>query len=346
MKVRDARAAALQWVTEHAGQIPGFLGAFVSGSAAWLPADTELPATSDIDVMVVTAGPQALPKLGKLRYRGVLVEITYLPWDQLASSKAVLSSYHLAGSFRTNTILADPTGRLTDLHAATARDYARLPWVRRRCQDAERKIVDGLGNLDMSQPLHDQVTAWLFPTGVTTHVLLTAGLRNPTVRLRYLAARTLLLDYGRLDFHERLLHLLGCAHLTRERVAHHLTAMTEAFDSAAAAARTPFFFATDITAAARPIAVEGSRELIEQDRHREAVFWIAATYARCLKILTTDAPPATQQIAAPGFEELLTDLGITSPADLRHRAQAVLDFLPELRDVTDDILAANPAIEK
>jgi hypothetical protein len=45
--------------------------------------------------------------------------------------------------------------------------------VRRRCQHAERRIVDGLGRLDASGPFHDQVTAWLFPTGVTTHVLLT-----------------------------------------------------------------------------------------------------------------------------------------------------------------------------
>jgi hypothetical protein len=29
------------------------------------------------------------------------------------------------------------------------------------------------------------LNAWLFPTGVTCHVLLVAALRNPTVRLRY-----------------------------------------------------------------------------------------------------------------------------------------------------------------
>ncbi|MFK4066636.1 hypothetical protein [Streptomyces sp. NPDC029674] len=32
------------------------------------------------------------------------------------------------------------------------------------------------------------MAAWLFPTGVTCHVLLAAALRNPTVRLRYPAA--------------------------------------------------------------------------------------------------------------------------------------------------------------
>jgi hypothetical protein len=141
------------------------------------------------------------------------------------------------------------------------------------------------------------------------------------------------------------LELLGCAHLTRERVERHLDAMTQVFDAAAAVARTPFFFTSDITPRARPIAVDGSRDLIDQDRHREAVFWIVATYARCLKILASDAPTVTQTRFRPGFGELLGDLGIGSPADLRRRAQDVHDFLPRLREIKETILAANPSIE-
>jgi hypothetical protein len=121
--------------------------------------------------------------------------------------------------------------------------------------------------------------------------------------------------------------------------------MTQVFDAAAAVARTPFFFTSDITPRARPIAVDGSRDLIDQDRHREAVFWIVATYARCARILASDAPTATRARFDPGFGELLGDLGITSMAALRWRAQAVRDFLPRLREVTEEILATNPGIE-
>ena len=184
--------------------------------------------------------------------------------------------------------------------------------------------------------------AWLFPTGVTTHVLLTAGLRNPTVRLRYLAARRLLADYGRPGFHQELLALLGCAELPRERVERHLTAMTAAFDTAAVVSATSFPFSSDITPAARPVAVDGSRDLVERGHHREAVFWVAATYARCLTILASDAPAAAPG-HTPGFEELLGDLGITSPADLGRRAGDVRGFLPGLGRVAEAILAANPA---
>jgi hypothetical protein len=347
MRVRDARTVATRWVTHHAARAPDFAGAFLSGSSAWLPGDAELPASSDVDIMIVTTDAQAPAKLGKFLQDGVLLEASYLSWDEIPSAEAVLATYYLAGSFRrnANSVIADPTGRLTALHSAVAGEYAKRPWVRLRCESAERRITDGLARLDPWQPFHDQVTACMFPTGVTTHVLLTAGLRNPTVRLRYLAARDLLTEYGRPEFHEELLGLLGCAHLTPERVAHHLRALTEVFDATAHLARTSFFFASDITPAARPIAIDGSHDLIRRGHHRESVFWIVATYARCLKILAHDAPAATQALFTPGFGELLADLGITSPAGLQQRARHVHAFLPRLREVTEAILAANPAIQ-
>jgi hypothetical protein len=76
----------------------------------------------------------------------------------------------------------------------------------------------------------------------------------------------------------------------RSRAEHHLGALAAAFDAAAAARRTPFVFAADISDLGRPIAIDGSRELIEGGSHREAVFWMVATYARCQKVLAHDRP--------------------------------------------------------
>jgi hypothetical protein len=137
MRARDARALAARWVAEHAAEVPGYRGALLGGSLAWLADTAELPATSDVDVMVVTDDPGVPATRSKRRYGGVLLEATVVPWDQLRSPERVLASYHLAGLLRPGTLLADPTG-------------------------------------------------------VTTHVLLTAGLRNPTIRRRYQAVRALL----------------------------------------------------------------------------------------------------------------------------------------------------------
>ncbi len=345
MKVGAARQAAVDWVLHDACHQEGFSGAYFSGSTLTLPAEAELPATSDVDVMVVTTKAVPPPKLGKFVYHDALLEVTYIPAHQLASAQDVLASYHLAGSFRIDTIITDPTGDLHSLYATVSRLFAERTWVRRRCENARQKIEDGLRTIDITAPWHDQVTAWLFPTGVTTHVLLVAALRNPTVRLRYLAARNVLAEYGYVDMYEELLDLLGCMELTPQQVKRHLSNLAKTMDAAAAIVRTPFFFSSDITTPeARQIALDGSLDLIQSGYHREAIFWIVATFARCHKMLAADAPQERQRQLAPAFDYLLADLGITSSANLLTRASRVLHFLPKLWKTTEAILASNPEI--
>lgn len=344
VKVGSARTAATKWVMHHASLEACFHGAYFSGSTVGLPDDAELSAASDIDVVIVTTHAEPPLKLGKFIYDGILVEATYLSWNEIASVNGVLTSYHLAGSFRVDSIIADPTGDLRRLQTQVSRHFAERVWVRRRCENARQKIENALQAIDTSAPLHDLVTSWLFPTGVTTHVLLVAALRNPTVRLRYLAARDVLTKYGHADLYPDLLKLLGCAHLTPQRVEHHLDKLALAFDTAAAVAKTPFFFSTDITATTRQIAIDGSRELIRVGCHREAVFWIVATFARCHKILVADASPDLQRLFAPDFEAFIADLGITSTDSFIRRAEDVMQFLPKLWETTEAILFANSGI--
>ncbi|MFE3826963.1 hypothetical protein [Streptomyces sp. NPDC059092] len=343
MKVGPARAAAVQWVAGHAQSVGGFRGAYFSGSTVGLPDDAELPPSSDVDVFVVTATDVPPAKPGKFRYRGALLEVSYLPWAELARADDVLGSYHLAGSFRTDAIISDPTGHLRRLHAYVAPRFAARPQVRRRCQDACHRIETRLASIDTSAPFHEQVTGWLFPTGVTCHTLLVAALRNPTVRLRYRAARDVLTEYGHLSLYPELLTLLGCTHLPPERVQHHLRELAATFDATVRVAKTPFFFSSDITATARPIAIDGGQRLIDRGDHREALFWIIATFARCHTVLATDAPHLHEALT-PAFREAVADLGLTSTGDLLDRAAEVTRFLPRLWQTTEDILAGNPDI--
>jgi hypothetical protein len=335
-----ARSAAIQWVFQYARADAGYRGAYFSGSTVGMPDDAELSPSSDVDVVVVTAREDPPAKPGKLRFQGVLLEVSYLPWNELASADDVLASYHLAGSFRADTVIDDPTGDLRRLHAHVSRHFAARTWARRRCQDARHRIETRLAAIDTSAPFHEQVSAWLFPTGVTCHVLLVAALRNPTVRLRYLAAREVLTDYGHLSRYPELLNLLGCSHLPAQRVQHHLRELAATFDATAQVAKTPFSFSSDVTPAARPIAIDGSQRLIDSGDHREAVFWIIATFARCHTILATDAPRLHEALA-PAFQAAVTDLGSSSTRDLIHRAEEVTRFLPRLWQTAEDILNSN-----
>ena len=141
MIVRLARDVARRWVLDHAAGEPGFQGAFYHGSIGWLPDDLVLPATSDVDVMVVSDDAERRVKPGKFRYRDVLLEVSFLPSEQAQSPEMILARPELAGSFRTPSVISDPSGRLTRLQEAVARDYARRRWVMERCEGIQTRIL-------------------------------------------------------------------------------------------------------------------------------------------------------------------------------------------------------------
>ncbi|NJP88388.1 hypothetical protein HCN51_02750 [Nonomuraea sp. FMUSA5-5] len=325
MRIEQARQIAQEWVREEGAGLPGFGGAFLTGSALWADPGEELPPTSDVDVMVVEETAARIHHVGKFPYKGVLLEVSTT--TPPGSPHEVLSDYHLAGSFHLPCVLADPSGRLTELQRIVSRDFAERPWILARCTNAMDRVRGWINGVDESAPLPDQVSGWLFGTGVTAHVLLVAGLRNPTVRRRYAAVRELLAEHGRLDFHESLLDLLGCADLDAARVRQHLAALAKAFDAAAAVRAPGYRFDSDISAAARPVAIDGTMELIEQGLHREAVFWLVATYARCLAKQAAAGVPVRYE---EEFHELLADLGAQTFTDRRRRGDRVLAALPGL----------------
>ncbi|MEZ4619872.1 MAG: hypothetical protein R2867_30820 [Caldilineaceae bacterium] len=77
--------------------------------------------------------------------------------------------------------------------------------------------------------------------------------------------------------------------------------------------------------------------------HREAIFWIVATYARCMIVFTADAPALLPQYI-PGFMALLADLDIHDHTDLLQRCAVVKEALPELRQLASVIMDLTPEI--
>lgn len=341
--IRQARELAREWVTDEAHGTAGFHGAFLAGSAIWLPPEDTLVPASDVDITIVLDTDRPPDKIGKFRYRDIMLDVSYMSTAALRSADAILSDYHLAGTFARPGILADPTGTLTTLQRDVAAGFTREHWVRRRCEHARDKVLTGLAGISTTRPFHDNVLGWLFPIGVTTHILLVAGLRSPTIRTRYLAVRQLLHDYDRSDAYEPLLALLGCAEMTGPRAARHLAAVTGMFDAARALGNTSFPFSSDISEAGRPVAIDGSRDLIARGDHREAVFWLVATASRCQAILDLEAPDVRYRFD-DAYRQLLADLGVASLRDLQLRAEAVRNALPGIMEVADAIITANPAI--
>jgi len=141
MQADMAKGIAERWVHDVASEMPGFAGAFFHGGVTWLPDAAELPATSDLDLIIVVDGSLPDVKLGKLRVESVLLDVTYLPRDEVRSAEHVLGQYHLAGSLAGSRVVADPTGELTGLQADVADGYPRRSWVRRRAEQARDKVL-------------------------------------------------------------------------------------------------------------------------------------------------------------------------------------------------------------
>src|SRR3954447_8647544 len=334
MRIDEAQAVAATWVRRHDfGPLP-VVGAYLAGSTLEAEGSDELAAESDVDVVVVVEGA-APAKLGKLDVAGVRVEVTYLPWSELADAERVARVPHLAPSFARDTILSDPEGRLHRLQQEVEPLFARPDVVLDRCTQVLQRMAEPVAATS-SWP--EAVTGWLFPTSLSTHVVLVAARRNPTVRLRYLRAREVLAEYGRGDRYPELLAQLGCLEVTPQLVSTHLRALATAFDAAASRGPTTFFFATDITAGSRPIAIDGTAAMVQRGEHREAVFWLLATFSRCLQILdATDAADRSRHHAA--FAAALEDLvRVRTPGDLARRRSEVLAGLPRLRDLAREIL--------
>ncbi len=338
MTVKEAKSITRSWVDKEAPCIQGFMGAFFHGAVNWLVDEDILPPASDVDVMIVVTEPPPHP-LGKFRYGPLLLEVSYLSIEELRSTEQVLGSFYLAGSFHRPGIIADTSGWLTTLQQEVAAQYGDLHWVRQRCSHAQQTALNFLHTLNEHVPLHDQVTSWLFARGLLAHILLVAGLQNPTVRKRYVALKELLATHGALDLYERLLQLSGFAALTPAAVELHLEGLAAAFDSAAEIIRTPYRFAADISQTARSVAIDGSYELLHTGYHREAMFWITATWCRCRHVLAQDAPPHVQVQHDAGFRRLLEALNIDSFKKRDRSSREVIRIMPRVWKMAEKIMA-------
>jgi hypothetical protein len=333
------RELARLCMEEEAARVSGFCAAYTAGSMNWLTDDAELPAGSDIDVMVVVAGGDLGGTRRKFVRDGVLLEVSYLNQDLFESPERVLRDYHLAPSLHTAKVVLDPESRLDSVRELLRRDYRKPQWIRARCEAAQEKALQTLGSAN------DPVMSCLFGAGITTHVLLAAGLRNPTVRGRYVAVRELLAEYGFGEFYETLLGLLGSQQISGERTAMHAAALGEVFDAACASPRTSFPFAADIQECARPAAIDASMDMIGRGDHREAMFWIGVTWRRCMTVLSTDAPERVSPRFLENSHEVLRDLGLSSDARLHQRRLEIERTLPRVFGFAERILEFTRGVE-
>jgi len=186
-------------------------------------------------------GPDVPPARDKALHRDILLEAGYVTRAEMGSPEDILSNPYVSGSLYRPVFLADLRGELARLGGRVTREFPRRHRVEHRVDAMKQVVLTYFEHIELLETFPQQVACWLFGTGVTTMLLLAAGLRNLTVRRRYAESRDLLEAHGRLDFHEEMLSSLGCAELSSERVLGHLDALGEAYDATSPPPRGPFF---------------------------------------------------------------------------------------------------------
>jgi hypothetical protein len=328
--VGDAIEEARTWLETQRDGIPGYRGAYVAGSLARLPGESPMPPGSDVDVMVIgeTSG-----HLGKAFRDGLVIEGTMLPVSLALVPDAVLRDYHLAPGLVQARILDDPDGHIALAREAVIARYANVDTIRARLDDVEARARATLASVTPDRPGSERITAWQFGVGQVAHMLLVAALENPTVRRRYIAAAEVLSRSGEDVAYERLLRLAGVNRLRRpevEALARDLDSLLRTVGPVADA--SDWRFATDISAPMRPFVMDGIRAMIADGWHREAMFWIGATWCRCVQVMERDG---TGEV--PSIARLREALRVPDDDAFAEAVAEAMDAIPAFRELADRI---------
>ena len=323
MKIAAVKSLAKQWVKQNISSSADFVGAYLTGSTIWKLDDEQHAPSSDVDIFVVMQNDKLPEKIGKINFHNVTLEINFISFADISDPQAILADYHVANAFYKQSILLDPLAQLAPLHQAVSAQFTQSQWVIKRCQNAKENARSFLKAFEQATELHDQVTTLFFAAGVTAHILLVAGHRNPTIRRRYVESKFLLHQHGFDDIHQTLLTTLGSHNMDKPTVIRHLSKLDAHFTTACRVMKSPYMFAADMKVDLTSIAIGGSAEMIEASHHKEAIFWLIAIYGRCRTVIYADGTQAQLTAIDADLWGLLNELGIHNLQDMRLRAQMV-----------------------
>lgn len=328
MIVSDAKRIAREWADENLPAWPNVVGAILAGSVNEKDDAAAWTVGSDVDLWVFQTGtPTERPP--KLAHRGLILEVATKHGDDLADVDRILGEPHLAPHVAGGTIVYDPAGVFARLHQQVRPRWAEYDAIRRRMDWASgnsrskyERCVNATGK-GLVGPL------CVFVLGVRNSAALApiAAMQNPTLRRCLSVQKEIFARYGFEDLHEQTLGIIGATNLSANSVRGLLAPLPGLFRQACAVARTPFWASFELEPAAEAMFIEGTREMIDAGRPREAVLFILFIYYFCLQAITTDGPPEMKTEARAQLADALAALGIGSLADMQARSRQGLDLL-------------------
>lgn len=293
MITREAKQIATEWIKENVEQFPGLVGAFFGGSVNVTPEDLPWPESSDIDILLIADVPRGL---STVHHKDVLLEIgTFPAKDFDLSFESIVSDFRYAIHFSVPSIILDPTGKLKSLHEKVKDQYSRRKWVNKRCQGAEKRVLDVLGGM-LESIGFGKDTKWgavftlYYATFAAAEMLALADLRNPTIRKAFAVSSQVLESCNHQDLQESLLEVLGARDLSEETIHSHFDQLRTTIVEASRVIKEPFFFSDRLRIELISHNLAGVEEILDMGLPRESVFWIHFLLAIAQRAVEADAP--------------------------------------------------------
>jgi hypothetical protein len=339
IRVADVVALACSWVEAHAAQLPGFQGAHLMGGLSTLPDDAPFPTYRDVDVAVVVDGGDDEQPPSEYLYCGLMIEVGQYAPARYHSAAQVLGDPALAPHLAAGRVLADPHGLLRAIQPEVARAYGQPEWVVARCSAAKRQALALLAELDGAESFDAYLPALVFLVVEPLCSLpALATLRPPTHRRALALAGEILTRVGRPELHEGLLDLLGFAQLTRDEVESWLAPVAEAYDRAVTVKRSPSPYAFKLHAHLRPYFIAGAQELIDEGKHREAMWWLLFGYTISNSTLQQDAEADEWSYHQAQLGRMLGVLAMEPESARRIRALRARQLADQLFVLVDELV--------
>jgi len=343
MNVSQAIELTKEWLENYGSQIPGFCGAHLMGGLNYMPKDAPFPNYKDVDMNILSSDIQN-SEVHEVSYKGLILEYGVAPIEDYQSPEQVLADPSLASNLAVNNILSDPTGMLSTLHKIVALEYPRRKWVLARCNSAKNTAKNLLNELSQSNSPSDAYfnLSWLIIN--LCGLIAFAGLRPPTHRRSLVLAKKVLEIYEQADLYEEILTVYGSIHMSKTQVEAYLPDCAAAFDKAVEVTQTPFPLKFKLHPHVKPYFIEGSREMIKEGYHREAVLWIAASSWISTHAIQLDAPEDDKPPFLAAANKLLSDLKLTTPEEVESRIQEAKELTKHVFKVADFIVNENAKI--
>lgn len=340
LPVGEVIAIVREWVELHASKLPDFAGAYLWGGITAMAADVPFHLYRDVDVVVVLT--QGAPDdEAEEFYRGLSLEIIPKNLEEHHDVEAVLGNPSAGPNMAATQILADPTGLLEPMRVAVAADYKRRRWIEARCAVEKEWAEKALISMSQAATAQDRMNAVRDILSAFSGLLAVAQLKRPTTRRTLALLRELLEAQGRPDLNEAALTVMGSAHMSRTDVEALLDQTMTDFDRAVEVIKTPIPYGFAIRDHLRPYYVEGTREMIDEGSHREAMFWVAIHDVVYLA-LHHDAPDDEKPIFAAHFQAMCTALGYTSDEVWAERVETATHLAAEIYGIADGLVALHP----